>query len=233
MMSLVEIERKFPHVPESIANSRRIAKRCATDWNFKDTIFPSFRQLSATQAFDRLRIKTYDGAIWRYGTLSPAVSARIEHELAVIRDKGYADYFLVVEEIVGHAPRTCGRGSAAASIVSYCLGITHVDPIRHHLLFERFLNPGRHDPPDIDIDFPWDERDAILDWVFTQYGERSAAMVANRIRSPSVRRFGRPPKSMVCRPQKSAVSCHYCSATPICVKVLDRDLSTVGSRALS
>ena len=105
------------------------------------------------------------------GTLSSAVSARIEHELAVIRDKGYADYFLVVEEIVGHAPRTCGRGSAAASIVSYCLGITHVDPIRHHLLFERFLNPGRHDPPDIDIDFPWDERDAILDWVFAQYGD--------------------------------------------------------------
>ena len=98
----------------------------------------------------------------------------------MIRDKGYADYFLVVEEIVGHAPRTCGRGSAAASIVSYCLGITHVDPIRHHLLFERFLNPGRHDPPDIDIDFPWDERDAILDWVFAQYGERSAAMVANQ-----------------------------------------------------
>ncbi len=180
MMSLMEIERQFPHVPESIANSRRIAERCATDWNFKDTIFPSFRQLSAAQAFDRLRIKTYDGAIWRYGTLSSAVSARIEHELAVIRDKGYADYFLVVEEIVGHAPRTCGRGSAAASIVSYCLGITHVDPIRHHLLFERFLNPGRHDPPDIDIDFPWDERDAILDWVFAQYGERSAAMVANQ-----------------------------------------------------
>jgi error-prone DNA polymerase len=180
MMRASDLERQFPHVPEALANSRHIAEKCATDWNFKDTIFPSFRQLSAHQAFDRLRAKTYEGAMWRYATLSPMVSARIEHELAVIRDKRYADYFLVVEEIVREAPRTCGRGSAAASIVSYCLGITHVDPIRHRLVFERFLNSGRHDPPDIDIDFPWDERDDVLDRVFTQYGERSAAMVANQ-----------------------------------------------------
>lgn len=180
MMPASDLARQFPHVPDALATSRHIAERCATDWNFKHTIFPSFRHLSATQAFDRLRTHTYDGANWRYGALSPAVSARIEHELAVIRDKGYADYFLVVEEIVRQAPRTCGRGSAAASIVSYCLGITHVDPVRHRLVFERFLNPGRHDPPDIDIDFPWDERDAVLDRVFARYGERSAAMVANQ-----------------------------------------------------
>ena len=86
--------------------------------------------------------------------MSRSGEQRIEKELTVIREKGYADYFLVVDEIVHQAPRTCGRGSAAASIVSYCLGITHVDPIRHNLFFERFLNPGRHDPPDIDIDFP-------------------------------------------------------------------------------
>ena len=108
------------------------------------------------------------------------MTQRIEKELTVIRDKGYADYFLVVDEIVRQAPRTCGRGSAAASIVSYCLGITHVDPIRHNLLFERFLNPGRHDPPDIDIDFPWDERPKILEWVFAHYGAHHAAMVANQ-----------------------------------------------------
>ncbi|MBP6607920.1 MAG: DNA polymerase III subunit alpha, partial [Nitrospira sp.] len=122
----------------------------------------------------------YEGAQRRYGALSKTVRQRIEAELAVIRDKRYADYFLVVEEIVRQAPRTCGRGSAAASIVSYCLGITHVDPIRHNLLFERFLNPGRHDPPDIDIDFPWDERPKILEWVFARYGAKQAAMVANQ-----------------------------------------------------
>ena len=111
--------------------------------------------------------------------MRPEIHTRIHDELAVIQSKGFAHSFLVVEEIVRQAPRTCGRGSAAASIVSYCLGITHVDPIRHNLFFERFLNVGRHDPPDIDIDFPWDERDRILDFVFAHYGAERVAMVAN------------------------------------------------------
>jgi len=180
LMPEAQLGRVLPHVPEAVTNASRIAESCYTDWDFKQTIFPSFRHLSSEQAYETLREKTYQGARWRYGTLSTAVLQRIEKELRVIHDKGYADYFLVVDEIVRQAPRTCGRGSAAASIVSYCLGITHVDPIRHNLLFERFLNPGRHDPPDIDVDFPWDERPAILDWVFKQYGHQHAAMVANQ-----------------------------------------------------
>ncbi len=172
--------RHLPHVPEALTNTRRIAESCHTDWDFKQTIFPSFRHLSSDQAYEALREQTYQGARWRYGALSPAVLQRIEKELTVIREKGYADYFLVVDEIVRQAPRTCGRGSAAASIVSYCFGITHVDPIKHHLMFERFLNPGRHDPPDIDIDFPWDERPVILEWFFKHYGYQQAAMVANQ-----------------------------------------------------
>ncbi len=179
LMPLSSLERHFPHVPHALTNTRCIAEACKTDWDFQDTIFPTFRQLPDRDAFSLLNVKTYAGAAWRYGTLSPAVEQRLEHELTVIREKGYAHYFLVVDEIVRQAPRTCGRGSAAASIVSYCLGITHVDPIRHHLFFERFLNPGRHDPPDIDIDFPWDERDRILDFVFARYGATCAAMVAN------------------------------------------------------
>ena len=180
LMSPAAFARQFPHAPHALANAGRIAEACHTDWDFKETIFPAFRRLSAEEAFAVLRKKTYAGAAWRYGRLSPDVTARIEHELAVIRDKGYAHYFLVVDEIVRQAPRTCGRGSAAASVVSYCLGITHVDPIRHHLFFERFLNPGRHDPPDIDIDFPWDERDRIVDFVFARYGALRTAMVANQ-----------------------------------------------------
>jgi error-prone DNA polymerase len=180
LMSEPMLARHLPHVPEAVTNTRLIAEQCLTDWDFKQTIFPSFRQLSSEAAFETLHRKTYDGAIWRYGSLTTVVRKRVEKELAVIREKGYAEYFLVVDEIVRQAPHTCGRGSAAASIVSYCLGITHVDPIRHNLLFERFLNPGRHDPPDIDVDFPWDERPAILDWVFKQYGHQHAAMVANQ-----------------------------------------------------
>ncbi len=180
LMPVTALEQQFPHVPEALTNTRLIADQCYTDWDFKETIFPSFRQLAAGAAFETLWKKTYDGALWRYGVLSAVVKQRVEKELTVIREKGYADYFLVVDEIVRQAPRTCGRGSAAASIVSYCLGITHIDPIRHNLLFERFLNPGRRDPPDIDIDFPWDERPKILEWVFAHYGQRHAAMVANQ-----------------------------------------------------
>lgn len=180
LMPEANLARYVPNEPDALINTGRIAEQCYTDWDFKETVFPSFRQLSAGATFETLRSKTYEGARWRYGKVSQDVKQRIERELTVIRDKGYADYFLVVDEIVRQAPRTCGRGSAAASIVSYCLGITHVDPIRHNLMFERFLNPGRHDPPDIDIDFPWDERPKILEWVFTHYGQRHAAMVANQ-----------------------------------------------------
>ena len=179
LMPLDSLQVHFPHVPHAISNTLKIAQACYTEWSFRETIFPNFRQLSDSHAVTLLREKTYAGAQWRYGDPSSAVIDRIEHELEVIRDKGYAHYFLVVDEIVRQAPRTCGRGSAAASIVSYCLGITHVDPIRHNLFFERFLNPGRHDPPDIDIDFPWDERDRIIDFVFARYGSRQAGMVAN------------------------------------------------------
>jgi len=179
LMPPAALEAQFPHVPHAMGNTLNIAQACYTDWSFRETIFPNFRQLSDAHASTRLQEKTYAGAQWRYGAPSSTVINRIEHELEVIREKGYAHYFLVVDEIVRQAPRTCGRGSAAASIVSYCLGITHVDPIRHNLFFERFLNPGRHDPPDIDIDFPWDERDRIIDFVFARYGSRQAGMVAN------------------------------------------------------
>ena len=172
---------QFLHVPEALENTVRIAEACHSDWRFSETIFPAFRRLTDEEAFLTLKDKTYAGALNRYGAISQAVRDRIEKELAIIREKRFAHYFLVVEEIVTALERTtCGRGSVAASIVSYCLNITHVDPIKHHLFFERFLNPGRKDPPDIDIDFAWDERDDILKWVFEQYGERRAAMVANQ-----------------------------------------------------
>jgi error-prone DNA polymerase len=180
LMPAARMARHFPHVPDALENTIRIADACHSDWRFGDAIFPAFRDMNDDEAFILLKQKTYDGARERYGSLSSEVRERIEKELTVIRQKRFAHYFLVVDEIVRQAPRTCGRGSVAASIVSYCLQITHVDPLKHHLFFERFLNPGRTDPPDIDIDFPWDERDPILTWVFEQYGDRQAAMVANQ-----------------------------------------------------
>lgn len=166
-----EMRRLFPE--DALENTRRIAEQCRTQWRF-ETVFPKFE---GSELLERL---VWEGARRRYGEITPEVRARIERELNIIAEKGFADYFLVVRDIVRRSPRTCGRGSAAASIVAYCLGITHVDPIRHNLFFERFLSPGRRDPPDIDVDFPWDERDDVLEYLFEKYRGR-IAMVSNHL----------------------------------------------------
>jgi len=129
-----------------------------------------------------LRRAAYRGARRRYGReLTEPVVDRLEHELQVIGRMGFATYFLVVRDIVRPSSRTCGRGSGAASLVAYCLGITNVCPVKHNLYFERFLNPGRTDPPDIDVDFAWDERDAVQQSVLETH-RGHAAMVCNHIR---------------------------------------------------
>ena len=176
-----EMARRYPHLREALENSQRIAEGCSSDTGIGAPVFPSFETPDGSDAYDYLREQCYRGAERRYGELSDSVVKRLEHELAIIKDKGFASYFLVVQDIVRQSARTCGRGSAAASLVAYCLGITHVEPITHNLFFERFLNEGRSDPPDIDIDFPWDERDAVLDYVFRKYGADRTAMIANHV----------------------------------------------------
>ena len=170
---------QFPHAPRAILNTLDVAEACLSEWDFDRIIFPSFDRMADEEAFKRLYQATLEGCRRRYGKITRAVSERVEHEMKIIREKKFAHYFLVVADVTRRAPRSCGRGSAAASIVSYALEITHVDPIKHNLFFERFLNPGRMDPPDIDVDFAWDERDQIIDYVFARYGNRRAAMVAN------------------------------------------------------
>ncbi|HPF61024.1 MAG: DNA polymerase III subunit alpha [Gemmatimonadetes bacterium] len=172
-----DLERHFPDVPEAFAAAGVIAERCQYRIPMGRTIAP--RASDADDALQRLRALAYDGAMRRYGALAPVTRDRLEHELGIIGLKGFADYFLVVHDIVQHGPTHCGRGSVANSIVSYCLGITHVEPLASGLLFERFLNPARKDPPDIDLDFPWDERDRILAWVFRKWPRPRAAMVSN------------------------------------------------------
>ena len=142
--------------------------------------FPAFDGLAEEETFRMLARLCEEGVQRRYGGMRPDIRERLDYELAIIREKGFASYFLVVRDIVQQCPRTCGRGSAASSIVSYLLGITHVDPLRYTLFFERFLNRGRKDPPDIDVDFPWDEREKTLKYVFEKYAGR-AAMVANHV----------------------------------------------------
>ncbi len=172
--------RRYPHLGNALDNTLRIAEDCSPP-DLGKPVFPVFETPDGSNAFEHLREECYKGAERRYGELSDSVVKRLEHELAIIKSKGFASYFLVVQDIVRQSARTCGRGSAAASLVSYCLGITHVEPITHNLFFERFLNEGRSDPPDIDIDFPWDERDEVLDYVFRKYGADRAAMISNHV----------------------------------------------------
>ena len=176
-----EMRRRYPHCPEAVDNAYYLAGRCKTDWSFVNNIFPEMSLQSTHRANRKLRKLVYAGAEQRYGTITGEVQDRIEREMQLITEKGFAPYFLVVRDIVKQASQTIGRGSAAASIVSYCLFITQVDPVKYDLYFERFLHEERVDLPDIDIDFCWDERDEILDYVFETYGEERAAMVSNQV----------------------------------------------------
>ncbi|MFP4562352.1 MAG: PHP domain-containing protein [Spirochaetia bacterium] len=185
-----EMERFFSAVPEALENAARIAAGCEADLLPEGYVFPRFQGLCEKEAFGRLKSYCLAGIDRRYGpaegrvggAVAPraAVRERLRYELDIVCRKRFAGYFLVVHDIVSRFPRTCGRGSSAASIISYLLGITHVDPLKHNLFFERFLNMGRTDPPDIDVDFPWDERDRVLAWVFETYRGR-AGMVADHV----------------------------------------------------
>jgi DNA polymerase-3 subunit alpha/error-prone DNA polymerase len=171
-------QERFQLWPECLQAAAQAAERCTFRSPYRGLTMPPW---PGQDAKGELRVLAYSGAERRYGRPLPdAVVKRLEHELSVIGSIGFATYFLVVHDIVGPVARTCGRGSGAASLVAYCLHITNVCPMRHNLYFERFLNPGRTDPPDIDIDFAWDERDRILATVLDRFGCR-AAMVANHV----------------------------------------------------
>ncbi len=178
------LEAAYSGAPGAIEENRALAARVSFRSLFSGFVFPRYGTADAAagdSAATVLRALVYEGAARRYGGVGDRVRGRVEYELGIIEEKGFSDYFLVVRDIVRKASRTCGRGSAAASVVSYALGITDVDPIRHGLYFERFLNPGRADPPDIDVDFAWDERDALLASVIAEYGEERAARVSNHV----------------------------------------------------
>ena len=176
-----EYERRFVACPEALSAAAAIAERLSFTGPRFGTVLPPLSGHDTDSAARRLRAEAYAGARRRYGAeLGEAVVERVEHELGLIAQMGFAAYFLIVRDIVALSPRTCGRGSGAASLVAYCLGITNVCPLKHNLYFERFLNPGRTDPPDIDVDFAWDERDAVLETVLARH-RGHAAMVANHV----------------------------------------------------
>ena len=176
-----EFARRFATCPEALDGTRWVAERCTFRHPRHGLVLPPYATDEGRSAAAVLREQAYAGATGRYGDdLSEAVVERLNYELGRIEEKGFSSYFLVVRDIVRRSPRICGRGSGAASLVAYCLGITNVCPIRHNLYFERFLNPARQDPPDIDVDFAWDERDAVIDSVLAEHGSH-AAMVSSHV----------------------------------------------------
>lgn len=176
-----EYRRRFAALPRAVDTGEALAEALTFTGPRFGVVLPPWQSLDHRPAAAWLREAAYAGAWQRYGRdLSETVVERLEHELAVIERMGFSPYFLVVRDIVAASPRTCGRGSGAASLVAYCLGITNVCPVRHNLYFGRFLNPGRADPPDIDVDFAWDERDRVIAGVLEQWGVH-AAMVSSHI----------------------------------------------------
>lgn len=176
----LEMAKIFSSYPTALANTRRIAAACRPALDPHAQYFPVFPvPTGSTPAL--LRRLTYSGARERYYSLRPQVTERLEHELAIIQQLGYADYFLVVWDLVRYARQRgilcTGRGSVADSAVAYCLGITEVDPIARRLLFERFLSLERCQKPDIDLDFDYRYRDRVAAYVRERYGKERVAAV--------------------------------------------------------
>ncbi len=181
--SPAEMQRAFADHPEALAATLEIAERCNLELQLGKPIFPECTVPEGESPFSYLWKLCFDGARRRYQPLTPPVLARLTHELEVINQLHLAPYFLLVWEIVEEAKRrgipAVARGSAASSIVTYCLGISRVCPLRWGLYFERFLNEQRGDVPDIDIDICGARRDELLDWVYQRWGAAHVAMISS------------------------------------------------------
>ncbi len=230
LKSEAEMRRLFRNLPEALTNTARIAEACELEFDLGTPRFPHFQIEEGGQAFppDRpdgqecppssqekvgetpysyLSKLAFDGLRERYQPITPEALRRLQYELGVIDQLGFCEYFLIVWDTVNYARSeripVVGRGSAADSLVSYCLGITSVDPLAYGLYFERFLNLSRTDCPDIDLDFCWKGRDRVVRYVYDRYGADHVAMIStyNTYKSRSAFRevakaFGLPPREV-------------------------------------
>lgn len=171
-----EMAELFPYIPEALENTQKIADRCEVEIEFGVTKLPKFDVPAPYTSWEYLNKLCYDGLKERYSGDLTELEKRLEYELGVIKTMGYVDYFLIVWDFIRFARDHDimvgpGRGSAAGSLVSYTLGITKLDPIKYNLLFERFLNPERVSMPDIDVDFCFERRQEVIDYVVEKYGK--------------------------------------------------------------
>ena len=171
-----EMEALFPYAKQALENTQKIADRCEVEIEFGVTKLPKYDVPDGMTSWEYLNKLCWEGLEKHYGAPSRELKERLRYELDTIRSMGYVDYFLIVWDFIkyakGHGIAVGpGRGSAAGSIVSYCLEITNIDPIRYQLLFERFLNPERVTMPDIDVDFCFERRQEVIDYVVRKYGK--------------------------------------------------------------
>lgn len=184
LMTPDEMTALIPEYPEAIENTVRIAERCDVDLSFTGYHLPKFEVPEPYTAQEYLRMECEKGIERRYDEITPEIRERLDYELGVIHDMGFDDYFLINADLVNWAKDEAkmlvgpGRGSGASSLVGYSLGITDLEPLSLGLIFERFLNPGRVTMPDIDLDYPEDRRQEVIEYLTRRYGEDKTSQIA-------------------------------------------------------
>lgn len=177
-----EMRELFAYAPEAVDNTFKIAEKCNFDFEFGEKHLPTYNVPDNMDHFEYLRTLCENGMNSRYSDITVQLSERMDYELNVIKNMGFTDYFLIVWDFINYAknsgiPVGPGRGSAAGSVVSYCLGITDIEPLRYNLIFERFLNPARVSMPDIDVDFCPKRRGEVISYVIEKYGADNVSQI--------------------------------------------------------
>lgn len=219
----------FKNIPDAVENTVKIAEKCNVEFEFGHTILPNYDvpEQYATH-YDYLEKLTVDGLTKRYGEeITNEIKERAEYELSIIKKMGYVDYFLIVWDYINYAkthniPVGPGRGSGAGSIVAYSIGITDIDPIKYNLIFERFLNPERISMPDFDVDFCYEKRDKVIEYVCQKYGKENVSQIIT---------FGTMSARMVIRDVGRALDISYADTDKL-AKMIPNELHITIKKAL-
>ena len=219
----------FKNIPEALENTVKIAEKCNVDFEFGHTILPNYDVPEEFEThYDYIKKLCDDGILSRYGeNPTKEILDRAEYELSVIKKMGYVDYFLIVWDYINWAksqgiPVGPGRGSGAGSIVAYAIGITDIDPIKYNLIFERFLNPERVSMPDFDVDFCYERRQEVIDYVSRKYGEDHVSQIIT---------FGTMSARMVIRDVGRALDVSYAETDKL-AKMIPNELHITIKKAL-
>ena len=217
----------FPYASKALANTQEIAERCNVEITFGEYKLPEFDVPEEYNTLEYLRTLCEQGLKERYVEITPYLSERLNYEIETINNMGFVDYFIIVWDFIKYAKDHDimvgpGRGSAAGSLVAYTLGITNIDPIKYNLLFERFLNPERVTMPDIDIDFCFERRQEVIDYVVRKYGEDKVAQIIT---------FGTMAARGVIRDVGRALDYSYASVDQV-AKMIPQEIGITISKAL-